>query len=204
MKTECARRDRRSVRPLLNVGLWAGVGALLISSGCTRACDSRIHVQLHDVPETSTPNQASRPADPPPCPPGDPPGNKAISTPAGGHKVTLSWSASTSAVPGRDIRYCVYRAAGGPVREKTGGSGASPCLGCQQVTADPIQTTSYRDVQVENGIHYCYVALAIDAGSGRVSSFSNQADAVIPPKKEPPFCNPKSTLSAKHPRAAPR
>jgi hypothetical protein len=188
--------NRRARRPLAKVGLFASVGMLSILAGCSRACDSRIHVKLHDVPETNFTGQIPREADPPKCPPGDPLGNNASSTPAGGHKVTLSWDASTSAIAGHDIRYCVYRTAGGPVQRNTVAAAASPCVNCQQVTSDPISGTTYRDAQVANGVHYCYVAVAIDAVSGVVSNFSNQTDAVIPPRQEPPFCMSKNAANA--------
>jgi hypothetical protein len=179
------------------VGLWINLGMLLILGGCSRGCDSRIHVKLHDVPETNFTPQIPRNVDPPKCPPGDPMGSSASSTPAGGHKVTLSWNASTSAVAGRDIRYCLYRTVGGPVQRNTAVAAASPCVNCQQVTIDPISGTTYRDAQVANGVHYCYVAVAIDAGTGAVSNFSSQTDAVIPPRKEPPFCMPKNATKAR-------
>jgi hypothetical protein len=169
---------------------------LLVLSGCGHGCDPRIHVELHDIPEDKSSAQTSRKIDPPACPPGDPPGNIAASSPVGGHKVTLSWNASTSIGSGKDIRYCLYRTVGGPVQRKPGIGSASPCANCQQVTSNPITGTTYHDVQVENGVHYCYAAIAIDMNSRKVSDFSNQADAVIPPRKEPPFCTPKNTNKA--------
>lgn len=181
------QRDRQHLRVAGSIGLGIGIGMLLILCGCNGSCDSRIHVKLHDIPETKPAAQISHKMDLPVCPPGDPPGNDASRFPAGTHKVSLSWNASTSSGPGKDIRYCLYRTVGGPVQRRMGTSPASPCINCQRVTTAPVTGTTYRDTQVQNGVHYCYVAIAIDADNGKVSDFSNRADAVIPPKNEPPF-----------------
>lgn len=75
-------------------------------------------------------------------------------------------------------------------------TGTSPCVNCQRVTPEPVRGTIYKDAHVENGAHYCYVAIAIDAASNSSSDFSNQTDAVIPPKVEAPFCTPRNTQDA--------
>ena len=36
------------------------------------------------------------------------------------------------------------------------------------------------DMQVTNGAHYCYAAVALETGYGYFSEFSNQAEADIP------------------------
>jgi hypothetical protein len=189
--------DRKHFRVVGNVGLSMGVGMLLILGGCSR--DSRIHVKLHDIPETKSELQTARKINPPLCPPGDPPGNDASSSPAGQHKVNLSWNASPSAGPGTDIRYCLYRSVGGPVQRSLGTLPTSPCINCQLVTIIPVTGTTYQDTRMENGAHYCYVAVALDASSGKVSDFSNQVDAIIPPRREPPFCTPKNAKKAHAP-----
>ncbi len=165
---------------------------LLVLNGCSQNSGSRIHVELHDVPEANLPAQTVSKPEPPSCPPGDPLGNDASSTPAGGRKVMLSWNASTSAngANAKDIFYCLYRTKGGPVRANTAGT-TSPCVNCERVTEKSIAGTQQLDIQVENGAHYCYVAIAIDRTTGKLSFFSNQADAVIPPNTERPFCNLK-------------
>lgn len=175
-------------------GLWIAVPLLLILCGCSRSSDSRIHVTLHDIPEDKAPSQTPHLTAPSPaCPPGNPLGNDASTTPVGAHTVTFTWNASTSAAAGKDIRYCLYRTTGGPVQKSSGTTGASPCVNCQLVTPQPIAVTTYKDRDVENGVHYCYVAIAIDAANNSSSDFSNQTDAVIPPNKELPFCTPKNT-----------
>jgi hypothetical protein len=188
--------DGKYFRRVGSVGLSMGIGTLLILGGCSDSRDSRNHVKLHDIPETKSEARTTQKMNPPVCPPGDPPGNDASSFPAGQHKVNLSWNASASAGPGQDVRYCLYRTVGGPVQRRLGTFPTSPCINCQQVSATPVTGTSYWDTQVQNGMHYCYVAIAVDVGSGKVSDFSNQADAVIPPRKEPPFCTPKKTKKA--------
>lgn len=185
-------RDRRS-SSVSGIGLWISLMLLFIVCGCSRSGDSRIHVTLHDVPEDKSHSQTSHITAPTACPPGNPVGNDASSTPVGPHSVTLSWIASTSAGVGKDIRYCLYRTTGGPVQKSSGTTGTSPCLSCQLVTPTPVTNTNYQDTHVQNGVHYCYVAIAIDAGNSRSSDFSNQTDAVIPPNVEAPFCTPKNT-----------
>jgi len=78
------------------------------------------------------------------------------------HSVTLSWSASTSAVSG----YNVYRTT-------VSGSGYS------RINPGLIGSLNYTDTTVQPGVTYYYVATAVD-GSGNESTDSNQATAVIP------------------------
>jgi hypothetical protein len=81
---------------------------------------------------------------------------------AGVHSVGLSWDASTSAV----IGYNVYR-------------GTQPGGPYQRLTSSPQPATSYTDGTVLTGTTYYYVATAVDS-KNLESSFSNQAQAVIP------------------------
>ena len=78
------------------------------------------------------------------------------------HTVSLSWTASPSAVVG----YNVYRSAisGGPYAKVNSALNAG---------------TSYIDTSVQGGATYYYVGTAV-AGSGVESKFSNQLRAVIP------------------------
>jgi Abnormal spindle-like microcephaly-assoc'd, ASPM-SPD-2-Hydin len=78
------------------------------------------------------------------------------------HSVALSWNAIHSQVSG----YNVYRGAvsGGPYSKLTS-------------TLDP--NTSYTDNGVQDGQTYYYVTTAVDSG-GQESSYSNQAQAIIP------------------------
>jgi fibronectin type 3 domain-containing protein len=78
------------------------------------------------------------------------------------HSVTLSWSASASAVSG----YNVYRTT-------VSGSGYS------RINPGLIGSLNYTDMTVQPGVTYYYVATAVDA-SGNESTDSNQATAVIP------------------------
>ncbi len=78
------------------------------------------------------------------------------------HKVNLSWSPSASEV----IGYNVYRGTqpGGPY----------------SLTSDALEaTTAFSDPSVQPGNTYFYVVTAVDA-SGVESTFSNEAQAVIP------------------------
>jgi Abnormal spindle-like microcephaly-assoc'd, ASPM-SPD-2-Hydin len=78
------------------------------------------------------------------------------------HSVSLSWSASTSAV----IGYNVYRGivSGGP-------------YGQINLSLDP--STAYTDNTVQSGQTYFYVTTALDASNGE-SAHSNEVQAVIP------------------------
>ncbi len=78
------------------------------------------------------------------------------------HTVSLSWTASTSTVSG----YNVYRST-------TNGSGYSKLNGAL------VASVGYTDSAVQNGTTYYYVTTAVD-GSGNESSYSNQAQAIIP------------------------
>jgi len=93
------------------------------------------------------------------------PGVEALSgvgTQASQQSVALSWDASTSQVAG----YNVYRGtvSGGPYTKINSGLDAS---------------TNYADASVQPGQTYYYVTTAVDS-QGTESSYSNQAQAVIP------------------------
>jgi hypothetical protein len=83
-------------------------------------------------------------------------------TQASQHSVALSWNASISQVVG----YNVYRggASGGPYTKINSGLDAN---------------TDYNDNSVQSGQTYYYVATAVDS-QGTESSYSNQAQAVVP------------------------
>lgn len=183
--------DRQPIWKAFAFMFWIAC-ALLMLNNCSQDSGSRIRVELHDVLEQSGPARTASKPEPPNCPPGDPVGNDASSTPAGAHTVKLSWTASTSATGpnAKEIFYCLYRTKGGPVQTNTGA--ISPCIKCQRVTKQAIPETQQPDTRVEDGAHYCYVAIAIDSRSGKSSVLSSQADAVIPPNKEQPFCNPQN------------
>jgi len=196
-----SKKGDRPIRFIINIALCSVVCVLLAFGACKRSTESRIQIELRDIPEAKT--QRTPVLD---CPPGDPFGNDASAHQGGGHTVSLSWNPSTSSnnPKGRQISYCLYRTKGGPVRPSGNGTlSASPCINCQRVTTKSLPRTDYKDTNVDNGVHYCYVAIAIEAGNVKTSSFSNQADAVIPPKNESPFCNTQGGMStARAKRAA--
>jgi HYDIN/CFA65/VesB family protein/centrosomal CEP192-like protein/ASPM-SPD-2-Hydin domain-containing protein len=78
------------------------------------------------------------------------------------HSVSLSWAASTSTVAG----YNVYR----------GGTSGGPYT---RINSALDSNTSYMDSSVQAGQTYYYVTTAVDS-TGTESSYSNQAQAVIP------------------------
>jgi Abnormal spindle-like microcephaly-assoc'd, ASPM-SPD-2-Hydin/Protein of unknown function (DUF1573) len=78
------------------------------------------------------------------------------------HTVALSWNASTSTVSG----YNVYRSS-------TSGSGYS------KVNGSLVGSLNFTDSSVQNGATYYYVTTAVDS-SGDESSYSNEAQAIIP------------------------
>jgi hypothetical protein len=194
-------RERNQNGPLSpKFALNAAFSLFIILMGCNRQSDSRIKIHLHDVPETMSQPGTTREISPGSCPPGDPHRNDASSSPAEGHIVNLSWNASRSSGKSnrRRISYCLYRSKGQPIKSSGAQNIAtSPCTNCQRVTIEPIVGTKYKDIHVENNAHYCYVAIAIENGNILPSAFSNQADAVIPPRKEPPLCNVQSAKATR-------
>jgi hypothetical protein len=85
-----------------------------------------------------------------------------IGVAAQSHSVALSWTASASTVSG----YNVYRST-------ISGSGYS------KLNALLVGSVNYTDSSVQNGQTYYYVTTAVDA-SGNESSYSNDAQAIIP------------------------
>jgi len=79
-----------------------------------------------------------------------------------GHRVTLTWTASTDSVSG----YNVYRGtvSGGPYTKQN---------------SSVVTTTTFADTAVAAGTRYFYVATAVGAG-GVESAYSNEASAVVP------------------------
>ena len=144
---------RSAVRILFSVGL----AVLVILTGCSQDSSSRIHVELRDTPEAKPTAQTIPKADPS-CPVGDLPDTDVQTVPSKSHSVTLSWNLSTSSndLNGQNIRYCLYRAEGGPV-QKNNTPSTYPCARCGRVTKTPVQgKTTDPDRNVENGVHYCY------------------------------------------------
>ena len=86
----------------------------------------------------------------------------------GGHRVTLTWTASAlpDAKHSAAFGYCIYRGAPGD---------PNPGL----INTTPLQGTSCIDDVVANGGHYSYVVRAISAG-GATSVTSNPAPVAIP------------------------
>jgi hypothetical protein len=78
------------------------------------------------------------------------------------HTVALNWNASASTVSG----YNVYRTT-------TSGSGYS------KVNSSLVGGVNYTDSTVQNSVTYYYVTTAVD-GSGNESSYSNEAQAIVP------------------------
>jgi len=157
---------------------------MMLLIACSRRSSDRI--ELHDIAEDSRQGSLQQRL-PAACPTGDPPGNDVSSPKIGGHTVILRWNASAP-VDGQEMLYCLYRTIGGRVQKNRDQGKKSPCVNCQRVTLTPVSGTTYKDNNVENDSHYCYVAIAISPVNGLVSDFSTQIDAVIPPRKEPPFC----------------
>jgi hypothetical protein len=163
--------------------------ALVILLNCSRDSGSQIRVELRDIPESKATSQTAPKTDSL-CPVGDLPDTNIQTAPSKNHSVKLSWnlSASSNGPDGKNIGYCLYRSEGGPV-QKSSAQSMFPCERCQRVTKTPVQgTTTDPDRNVEDGAHYCYVAVAIDIRNGKLSGFSNQADAVLPPSTDRPFC----------------
>ncbi len=181
---------RRYPRRAVTVATLTIVCMLLGLSGCSRA-EPQAKTQSEEASGAKPKTEAGE-AGLPLCPEVDQP------TPKGGdHKVILSWNASAPSAnsKGKEIGYCLYRTKGHAV-EKTGQMTIekAPCKSCERVTEVPVKGTSYVDTHVENGAHYCYIAIAVETGNSNRSDFSNQADAVIPPREAPPFCTPQDNL----------
>ena len=179
-------RIRSAIRIVLSVGLAASV----ILTGCSHDSGSRIHVELRDPPESKSAGQTDS-TNKYSCPDADHGDTDGQTDSSGGHSVKLSWNLSTSSTGPNDekILYCIYRTRDGAVQQKKQGSNY-PCANCQRVTKIAVKgTTTDPDRNVENGARYCYVAVAIDVSNGKVSGFSNQAPAVIPPGAGPFSCD---------------
>ena len=85
---------------------------------------------------------------------------------AGGHAVTISWTASTTA----GVSYNVYRF-----------TGACPGSTFTKITASPITATTYDDASVTGGATYCYYATSYLATANPNESVpSNKAAATVP------------------------
>ena len=178
---------------------------ILLSSflvGCSHNSESRIHIELQDVPETTKTLNASPSAPTFVCPPGDLSDVDSANSPSGGHTVKLSWNTSTSAIGpnAKNIQYCLYRTKGQPVQKSNPPGKIEPCVNCQRLSKDPSPSTSTSDTKVENDAHYCYIAVAVDIQTRKMSVFSNQADAIVPPNKDGSFCNPSSKSDSRSPR----
>ena len=199
-RLKCHRKPNQNGRPSTKFALNVAFSLFLIVTGCDRQPGSPIRIHLHDVPETTSQAAMTRETERPSCPPGDPDGNDSSSSPEEGHVVNLSWNASSSSSkPSRgQIKYCLYRSKGQRVQSSGAKTIAtSPCINCQRVSIKPVVGTNYKDIHLQNNAHYCYVAIAIENGNILPSAFSNQADAVIPPRKEPPFCNVQSAKATR-------
>ena len=200
MDPEVPRTQWRVDRTPVARTFW---GIVVLSSflvGCSHNSESRIRIQLQDVPDAAKTVDAS--PSPPTfvCPAGDLSDVDAPNSPSGGHTVKLSWNASTSAngPDGANIQYCLYRTTGGAVQKNTVPGKVGPCVNCQRLSKDPIPITKTSDTHVENDVHYCYIAVAVNIQTHKMSVFSNQADAVIPPNKDKSVCGtvPKAMKSS--------
>ena len=185
------------LRLAVRFAIWVGVGILLFASGCNRKSESRIHIELTDAQVAKPVAPSVQENSPPICPPADLGNAAGTSSTPSVHSVKLSWIPSTSSTGpnDRNISYCLYRTKGGRVQESNLAPPNAPCVKCQRVTQQPVPDIQSTDAYVENGVHYCYVAIAIDNRNGKISVFSNQADAVIPPSQEQPYCNPAKTTN---------
>ncbi len=87
-------------------------------------------------------------------------------TPAPVHSVNLSWAASTSTnISGYNVYRAVY---------------VSSCGSYSKINSLLNTGTIYTDSSVTDGVTYCYATTAVDS-IGTESSYSNVAQAVIPP-----------------------
>lgn len=176
------------IRSVVRIVFSVSLAALAILAGCSRDSGSRIHVELHDIPEAKPAAQTVIKTDLS-CPVGDLPDVDFQTGRSPNHSVKLSWNLSTSSYGpnGKNIFYCLYRTDGRAVEKNT--SSKYPCAGCRRVTKTPVPgATTDPDQYVKDGAQYCYVAVAIDIRSGKLSDFSNQAGAAIPPSTDRPSC----------------
>ena len=181
------------IRAVVRIVFSVGLAALVILTGCSRDSGSRIHVELHDIPEAKPAAQTVIKTGLS-CPAGDLPDVDSQTARSSNHSVKLSWNLSTSSYGpnGKNIFYCLYRTDGGGAVEKNTSS-KYPCAGCRRVTKTPVPgTTTDPDQYVKDGAQYCYVAVAFDITSGKLSDFSNQAGAAIPPSTDRPSCIPQT------------
>src|SRR6516225_6101490 len=149
-----SKRGRRRVSLAVGIAIGLCLCVLLMLNVFRGRSDSRNRIELHDVPEANEPDKSIGAKSLSVCPPGDPRGNDASALQAGGHSVTLSWNASSSAngPDAKEVRYCLYRTEGHPVQASHSGIiDKSPCVNCQRVTIAPVSSTTYKDTWVANG-----------------------------------------------------
>jgi len=151
-----------------------GLIFLLVTLLALLGCTQKPPPSFVDSKQTGPPKQENTGFT---CPEGDIP--KAGSN---NHRVTLSWNPSASSSTSTKVLYCLYRTQDGPVQKLDGQALISrpPCKKCERVNETAVPETHFTDLQVKNGAHYCYVALAMEIGDAFFSGFSNQEEADIP------------------------
>jgi len=144
--------------------------SLLAFAGCTRSQPRT----FMDSQQSNSPEKENTELT---CPEGDVP-----KIGSNNHKVMLSWDRSVSSSPPWTIRYCLYRTQDGPVKRLDGQltTNQAPCKNCSRVNEVAVPEPHFTDLQVANGAHYCYVAVANQIGSPVFTDFSNQAQADVP------------------------
>jgi len=121
------------------------------------------------------------------------------------HHVVLNWKASSSSAGPTDpaVGYCLYRSR----KDKITANDLNGCENCKRINRRPIVGTACVDSDVGDGRTYYYAVASIRSGSP-LSSFSNNATAVIPSDaKSPQSASPFPSCDGENstpPRAAPQ
>jgi hypothetical protein len=155
------------------------VSALLLVEAIAVGCqkdDSRVRIQLHDLPSDKA-AVATKPVEPPPiCPPAGIAPLQPGAAGTGDHKVTLTWNASAQSnnLDSAAVGYCLYRSQKKNLAKKN-----AICKDCEQVNRVPIPSTGCIDDLVADSAQYYYVVTAINA-KGSLSSASNEIPVRIP------------------------
>jgi hypothetical protein len=149
-----------------------------IALGCQKD-NSRVRIQLHDLPSDKAAVVAKPVQRPPVCPPAGIAALQPGAPGTGDHKVTLTWNASTPSnnLDGAAVGYCLYRSKKKNVAKKN-----PICQDCEQVNRVPIPSTGCIDDLVADSAHYYYVVAAINS-KGSLSSASNEIPVAIPQRQ---------------------
>lgn len=165
---------------------------VLMSTGCQRSDESRVRIELHDLPGDKLAVSAMPIQPAPVCPSTGVAPLQVGASGTGHHKVTLTWNASvrTNNPESDAYGYCLYRT---PAEGRSQIKTKPDCPKCEQVNRIPVLSTGCVDDLVTDNAHYIYVVAAINASGSKLSVSSNEVPVYIP-KTQSAKPSPPSSL----------